>query len=235
MSLALSHQSQIWLHESAGGCRASAQIMPQIVDLMACAQCVWSDLNAIAFGAGPGAFTGLRTACSVAQGLALGAAKPVMALDSLLLVAEAARLPAQSVARPLDIWVAMDARMDEIYAAHYLWPLQPQGFNPAWQVLSPPALYSVSALHECWQQEPPQQVAGSALAVFGDRLGWLGAAFEPLPSASRAQALASLAQQAWSQGRYVDAAQALPIYLRNKVAQTTAERFALQHKAAQQP
>ena len=83
-----------------------------------------SDLDAIAFGAGPGAFTGLRTACSVAQGLAFGATLPVLAVDSLMVVAEAAREAADAGdgSGPFDVHVAMDARMDEIYAAAYAGP-----------------------------------------------------------------------------------------------------------------
>src|SRR5690349_14531885 len=76
--------------DAAGGTLASAQLVPEIMGLLADAGCTLQQLDAIAFGRGPGAFTGLRTACSVAQGLALGAGKPVLAIDSLMLVAEQA-------------------------------------------------------------------------------------------------------------------------------------------------
>ena len=87
------------------------------------------DLDAIAFGRGPGAFTGLRTACAVAQGLAFGAGVPVLAIDSLLVVAEDARAQAPASTRDVDVCVAMDARMDEIYAGRYRWAAG------RWQVL----------------------------------------------------------------------------------------------------
>ena len=104
--------------------------------LLAEAGCTLAELDAIAFGCGPGAFTGLRTACSVAQGLAFGAGKPVLAVDSLMLVAHDAR--SQHAAD--EVWVAMDARMDEIYAAAYRW------LGTRWAVLSTPAWASTSSM-----------------------------------------------------------------------------------------
>ncbi|HEX3141767.1 MAG TPA: tRNA (adenosine(37)-N6)-threonylcarbamoyltransferase complex dimerization subunit type 1 TsaB, partial [Rhizobacter sp.] len=173
-------------------------------------------LDAIAFGCGPGAFTGLRTACSVAQGLAFGAGKPVLPVDSLMLVAQDARN--QHAAD--EIWVAMDARMDEIYAAAYRW----QGSR--WSVSSAPALYAVEVLNSRWQAAPPAVIAGSALDAFGERLH-TAAALRVAQPRSRAQALAEVAQQLWVDGKAVDAAHALPVYLRDKVAQTTVEREAI--------
>jgi len=175
-----------------------------------------ADLDAIAFGRGPGAFTGLRTACSVAQGLALGAGKPVLPVDTLLVVAESAR----EGTHPQRIWAAADARMDEIYAAHY-------AFDAGrWSTLVPPFLTVPEALNARWAMEAPQVVAGSALAAFADRLDCAGARRVP-QAAPHAQAMLPIAQALWDEGAAVDAALALPLYVRDKVAQTTAEREAL--------
>jgi len=239
MSLALTRpDGSVRVRESAGGPQASAALVPGVLALLAEAGCSWADVDAIAFGRGPGAFTGLRTACSVAQGLALGAGKPVIPIDSLLLVAEAARGQLDPAER-FEIWVAMDARMDEVYAAAYRWEA---GRAVPWQTVCEPALYAVDALRQRWQAVPPPVVAGSALDAFGDRLGLREAGpSAPAPIGAtrllrepgpRAAALARLATQLWAQGATVDAALALPVYLRDKVAQTTAEREA--HRLARE-
>ncbi len=214
MSIALVHEGGTLQLESAGGAQASARLIPEILALLARAGCRLAALDAIAFGAGPGAFTGLRTACSVAQGLALGAGKPVLPIDSLRIVAQDA-----AGADGFDGWVAMDARMDEVYAARY------RRDESGWQVLDAPALWTLPALNARWAAEPPHRVAGSALAAFGARLATGAAACHP-HTASRAAALAVLAREAWQAGAGLDAARALPVYLRDKVALTTAEREA---------
>src|SRR5262249_37821003 len=146
---------------------------------------------------------------AVAQGLAFGLAKPVLAVDSLMLVAEDAR--AQGAGD--EVWVAMDARIGEIYAALYRWQ------DGAWQVVEVPALYRPEALAAQWGQPA---AAGTALTAYAQALGELPGAW---PEArSRAQALAALALAAWQRGETRDAAEALPVYVRDKVALTTAER-----------
>ena len=116
MAVALVTPAQTRVFEAAGGAQASARLLPEIKALLSGAGVAMDELDAIAFGQGPGAFTGLRTACAVAQGLAFGLGKPVLAVDSLMLVAEDARTQGAGD----DVWVAMDARIGEIYAAHYL-------------------------------------------------------------------------------------------------------------------
>jgi tRNA threonylcarbamoyladenosine biosynthesis protein TsaB len=216
MSIALLVHGTLRVHEAAGGAQASSALIPAALALLAQAGVTLRELDAIAFGRGPGAFTGLRTACSVAQGFALGAGKPVLAIDSLLVVAEDAR----DGDAPQRIWVAADARMDEVYAAHYAFEAD------GWTTLVEPMLTSPELLAERWAGEPPAAVAGSALAAFGDRLptGRARRAPDALP---RARALMSLAQAAWRRGEGVDPALALPLYVRDKVAQTTAEREAV--------
>lgn len=226
MSLALLTPAQVWCHDGPGGARASAQLIPQLLGLLERAGLTLRDVDAFAFGTGPGAFTGLRTACAVTQGLAFGVDRPVLPIDSLMLVAEDARCQLEPDGAPLEIWVAMDARMDEVYAAAYGWSGQ------AWQTRVAPALFTPDALTEQWRRVAPVALAGSALAVFGDRLPSRGARCVPCER-SRSAALAALALAAWQAGSAIEAAAALPLYLRDKVALTTVEREVLrQHRHA---
>ncbi|MBX3621495.1 MAG: tRNA (adenosine(37)-N6)-threonylcarbamoyltransferase complex dimerization subunit type 1 TsaB [Rhizobacter sp.] len=217
MSMALLTPQGLLARSATGGAQASARLVPDLLALLAEGGCALGELDAIAFGRGPGAFTGLRTACSVAQGLAFGAGKPVLPVDSLMIVAQDMRLQRPEAEQ---VWVAMDARMDEVYAAAYRW----QGER--WAVQAAPALYTVEALNAAWQAAPPVLVGGSALDAFGERLAVGSAGVLPRET-SRAQALAQVALQQWREGKGVDAAHALPLYLRDKVALTTLEREAV--------
>jgi tRNA threonylcarbamoyladenosine biosynthesis protein TsaB len=224
MALALVSPAGRWYHQSAGGALASAQLLPAVQALVAQAGLSLQQLDGVAFGAGPGAFTGLRTACSVAQGLAFGIDRPVLAIDSLLLVADDAQAQ-QPAGTEVELhWVAMDARMDEVYAAAY------RRVAGRWHIQTAAALYTLPSLLSLWHEAPPRRVAGSALAAFGQRLP-LADALDLRHEKDRAAALGRLALAAWHDGRAVDPAQALPLYLRDKVALTTAERQA-QRQAA---
>ncbi len=215
LSVALAAGGRMHSHEAAGGALASATLIPAILRMLGESGVALRELDAIVFGRGPGAFTGLRTACSVAQGLAFGAGKPVLPIDTLLALAEDARRSAT----PQRVWALLDARMNEIYAAQY-------AFDGArWDVIDPPMLTTPEVLNERWRREPPSVVAGNALGAFGERLA-TGAA-ERVPDAlPRASALLALAPALIESGALVDAALALPLYVREKVAQTTAERDA---------
>ena len=211
---------QSWCVNERGGKEASARLLPCIQELLAQAGLKVQGLDAIAFGRGPGAFTGLRTSCAVAQGLAFAAGLPVIGIDSLLIVAEDARLQRADPAAPLQIGVAMDGRMDEIYASVYHWE------GGAWQVQTEAALYTLPALLEAWGDACPAVLAGSALNAFGARLALPARPIYPTER-DRAAALLRLAQQKFAAGEAVDAALALPVYLRDKVALTTPEREAV--------
>jgi tRNA threonylcarbamoyladenosine biosynthesis protein TsaB len=215
-----------------GGAAASAALLPLAHALLAEAGLAMNEVQFIAYGRGPGAFTGLRTSCAVAQGLALGLGCPVLAIDSLLIVAEDARLhPGAHLGGsdlPLDVGVAMDARMGEIYAARWCW----QPATATWQALEAARVTSPQALAQAWAgANGPAVVAGSALTAYLDNLPWPAATRRLPVEHDRAAALLRLALAAQAADQGVDAAQALPLYVRDKVAQTTAERAAL--KAAQ--
>jgi tRNA threonylcarbamoyladenosine biosynthesis protein TsaB len=221
LSVALSCGGEVRSHEAAGGALASATLIPAIERLLADAGVALADLNAIVFGRGPGAFTGLRTACSVAQGLAFGAGKKVLPVDTLLAVAEDARSSMTTLPQrqSLRVWALLDARMNEIYAAQYAFE------GERWHTLDAPMLTSADALNERWRATPPELVAGNALGAFGDRLA-TGAALRAPDALPRSRALLALAPALIACGELVDAALALPLYVREKVAQTTAERDA---------
>ncbi len=222
LALALTDGSHCWPAEEEGGAKASTRLLPAVAELLLQAGWSLASLDAIAFARGPGAFTGLRTAASVAQGLALGLGCPVLAIDSLMIVAEAARQADQGSSQDeLTLWVAMDARMDEIYAAAYRW----DGLR--WHATTQAQLLAVEGLQALMQRSPCVGLAGSALAAFGDRIVADATVRRLASDDRRAEALARLAVQAYRHGALMDAAQAVPLYVRDKVAQTTAERLAL--------
>lgn len=216
LAVALVVQQQVFVHEEPGGARASVRLLPVIRELLESAGLSVSDLDAIAFGRGPGAFTGLRTSCAVAQGLAFGAGCPVLPLDSLCLVAEDAR-PASGT--PCEVRVATDARMDEIYAAAYRWD------GERWHEQAAPALMDAPTWRARWGTPLHGLLAGSAVTLH-DLAAVCPGAEVRAHEGSRSAALGRLARQAWRDGMAVDPARALPTYVRDKVAQTTAEREA---------
>jgi tRNA threonylcarbamoyladenosine biosynthesis protein TsaB len=206
-------------HVRPGSAQASAQVIPLGLSTLADLGLALSQLDAIVMGRGPGSFTGLRTACAVAQGLAFGAALPVLPIDTLLAVAEDARQGAAD-ARVLAV---LDARMDQYYAAAYHYQ------NGAWHTLQAPALLDPPQLTppQAWLDgAQPFLIAGTGTAALGE-LGLshlVGGTL--MPAAPTAQALLNLAPRAWQAGMAVTAEAAMPLYLRDKVAQTTAERAA---------
>ncbi len=224
-ALAVGHAVQSL--DLAGGAQASAQLLPALQGLLREAGLTWADLDAIAFGSGPGAFTGLRTACSVTQGLALGANCPVIVLDTLMAVAEDARQQAPQASAPGDVvWVLQDARMDELYVGAFSWDGQD------WQVAQPAQLWPLTEPLARWGEAHTAalRLCGNALQAYPDRFAplWsLGATALGTGAAPRGPALVALSQRAWARGNVVDVALALPRYVRDKVAQTTAERRAV--------
>jgi tRNA threonylcarbamoyladenosine biosynthesis protein TsaB len=211
-----------------GGAQASAVLLARAQELMAEVGAPLASLDAVAFARGPGAFTGLRTACATAQGLAFGVDCPVLPIDSLMIVAQAAAqqlLASESAVAPILVGVAMDARMGELYAGVYAG--QPGG----WHVIEQPCLTTPTVWAQRWQAQTVNQ--GQPLAVLtGSGLGLLQAA-SAVPGMvvntsdhGRAAALLALALAQWQAGAALPAAQALPLYVRDKVAQTTAERQA---------
>ena len=218
---------QVWQHDAPGGALASAALIPAIMDLMARAGMGFADLDAIVFGCGPGAFTGLRTACSVAQGLALGARArlggpelPVLPVDTLLALAEEARHLAVPGTAPAQVLAMLDARMDEIYAASYTF--DGTGWEPARPcVLGRPESL---ALEPGWQA-PGLLLAGNVFGAYGARLPF-GPELRRVAALPSAGALLRLAPALLAAGHGVPPEQALPTYIRDKVAQTSAERAA---------
>ena len=223
LSIAVARGNQTWHYSGAGAAQSSPNMIPQSMALLAQAGLTVRDLQAVVFGRGPGAFTGLRTSCAVAQGLAFGANVPVLPIDTLLAVAEEAR-HVQGHAAQQRVLAVMDARMAQAYVAAYEYTAG------TWHCVQAPTLQSPEQLTwpSAWQGAD-FVVAGNAHAVYG--ACWPAALQAPhvavLPTAT---ALLRLAPQAWAQGDAVPPEQALPLYVRDKVAQTTQER--LQAKAA---
>lgn len=232
MSVALTNGVRVWRHDGPGGAQASTALIPAILALLAESGLGLGELDAIAFGRGPGSFTGLRTACAVAQGLAFGANHgagiAVLPVDTLMAVAEEARYQralAATDAAPFVVTALLDARMDEIYVQNY-------EFGSG----------SCAAFGRCSLFRPenlaPEPsavlVAGNVFGVYAGRLPAALAALPCVEAFPTASALLRLAPMLAAAGRCVDAALALPLYVRDKVAFTTDER-ALAKAGAPQP
>jgi tRNA threonylcarbamoyladenosine biosynthesis protein TsaB len=175
------------------------------------AGCRIQDVDGIAFGAGPGSFTGVRIACGVTQGLALGAELPVVGVCTLQALAQASGHD--------KVIAALDARMHEVYHAAY------ERRGEKWVTVCEPSL--------CLAQDAPAVPdtgwfgAGSGFAMYGIALNERYAAqiegcdAQAVP---QARAIAQLAAPLFAAGLGVDAALAMPLYLRDKVALKTSER-----------
>jgi tRNA threonylcarbamoyladenosine biosynthesis protein TsaB len=210
----------VWFSHELTGPVSSTRLLPAIRELFDTAGLKLKDCSAIAFGAGPGSFTGLRTATGVAQGLAFGLSVPVVPVGTLLACAEFARLHEPSATRVL---AALDARMNEVYWADFRWD-SAAGAAGEWATVQAASLDLPEAIV---RPDEPFTLAGNAAAAFGERLPMPAAPaccidFDALPHALPV-ALAGL--RALRAGRTVAPDQAAPEYVRNKVAQTTAERM----------
>lgn len=172
-----------------------------------------ADLDGIAFGAGPGSFTGVRIACGIAQGLALGATLPVVPVGTLLAMAhQAARIHGEQ-----HVISCLDARMREVYVAAY------RRESSAWhEVLAP----IVAKPDEIVELPGSWFGAGPGFAAYPELADWLSVRAIDATIAPMASAIVELALPRLAAGDYVDAAHALPLYVRHRVALTSAERAA---------
>ena len=208
-------QHDIVQHVEAVGQSHSTVLLPWIETLLHEQHLRLSDCDAIAFGAGPGGFTGLRIACGVAQGLAWGAEKPVIPVGNLAALAWLAAQESKDATQPQRIACAIDARMQEVYWA--VFDVDVRG-NAVHEVVAP-SLSAAHALTEELRPYAPQVVAGNAF------LEGTALTAQCLPQVrADARAIAVLAQQAWLRGEALPAAQARPLYVRDRVAQTIEER-----------
>ena len=215
------------MRESAGVRTHSQAILPMVQELLREAGVKLADCDAIAFGAGPGSFTGVRTACGVAQGLAFGADLPTLPLVTLEAMAEACRTRTGAS----EVLTVLDARMGEVYWAQYRFSggLDGGGSTGGWEIVAEPVLSAPDAV------APLPPADGALLAACGNGFAAYAEAFAGKPFAQGADAtilphareLAVLGVAALAAGRAVAADEAQPIYLRNKVAYTSAERQAI--------
>lgn len=215
---------QLWQYSGAGGARASTDLIPAVLNLLQQAGLQMGELDAICFGCGPGSFTGLRTACAVAQGLAFGAGVPVLPVDSLLAVAEEARFTALAGAAQTEIVALLDARMDEMYTARFAWN------DGRWTPLSGDVLVRPDVFAR--QDAPAVTLAGNVFTVYAQHLLAVTQSLRCITALPTATAMLRLAPQLLADGKAVPADQALPSYIRDKVAKTTAERMAEKAAAA---
>jgi len=211
-SAALLRGDELFVEEVLAPNQHAERLAPMVRRLFARAGLAAADMDAFAFGQGPGSFTGLRIACGLAQGLALGAGRPVVGVSSLLALAEQANASR--------VVAALDARMGETYLAAY------SRIGGDWQAAIEPGLFAQGALPALPGHD--WVATGSGFDAFD----WLRGAYSAqvgnriegdLP---RAGAVARVAARKLARGESVPAEQAAPLYLRDKVALTTRERQA---------
>ncbi len=255
-----------WQHQGAGGAAASGSLIAAIMDLLRQADLRFQDLDAICFGSGPGSFTGLRTACSVAQGLAYGAGVPVLPVSSLMALAQTARAAHAPEVTQGCVIALLDARMHEVYAATYAFA------GDVWTTLQAPCLLAPEQV-AAWAQSagaalgadktlpgykdgqpgpaketglvsgeeraplllkvqirqtqqgpaPWHAWAGNVFGIYSERLA-APADLICCNALPQAMAILQVAPALIAAGACVPPEQALPLYVRDKVAKTTGER-----------
>jgi tRNA threonylcarbamoyladenosine biosynthesis protein TsaB len=221
-SVALWLDGRLLSRAEHAGQRHSELLLPMIDALLRESALALTDLDGLAFGAGPGSFTGLRIACGVTQGLAFGAGLPVVPVGTLEALAEASAAPR--------VVTALDARMDEVYHAAYVRD------DAGWSEVHAPSLCAPAAA-------PPVEGAGwtgcgNGFSVQSGALrkcyaGQLREVRDDLQP--HARDMVRIAANRLAQGGGLDPAQAAPLYVRDKVALSVAERAARQALASERP
>lgn len=212
-SVALLRESDLFVEEVHAPNQHAERLMPLVAKVFERARLSPRSMDAFAFGQGPGSFTGIRIACGVVQGLALGAAKPVIAVPSLLVLAEQAN--------ESRVIVALDARLGEAWLAAY------SRMGGDWQEVIEPVLAKEGAL---------PSLPGHTWVATGsgfDAFSWLRSAYARSVShriegdLPRAGSVVRIAARRLARGEVLAPDEAAPLYLREKVALTTTERQAL--------
>ncbi|CAG9296763.1 tRNA (adenosine(37)-N6)-threonylcarbamoyltransferase complex dimerization subunit type 1 TsaB [Celerinatantimonas diazotrophica] len=205
-SVALSWQGKIYSHFERCPREHTQKILPMVEQVLMQAEVKLSQLDAIAFGQGPGSFTGVRIGVAAAQGLAFGANLPMIGVSTLAAMAQ----QAIDSAGANTVVAAIDARMGEIYHAIFANHHGQAVMTHTEQVISPEAVESMAAM--------PGVAVGTGWETYGDIL------CEKYPLVSqtdialpRAYDMLKLAKQFYANGQTTTAASAQPVYLRDKV------------------
>lgn len=221
-SAAVLQGGQVNARSTLAGQTHSQLVLPMVAELLAETHLTLAQCDAIAFGAGPGSFTGLRIACSVVQGLAWGADVPVVPVGTLAALAEA-QYAEQTLAPGELVLAALDARMAELYWSVLCWDGQ------SWQERVAPRLDRPAAVAATLTEQGLRDLAwgcGNGFDVFAAELhtlvGRIGA-----PRLPDARHVATLGARLFTAGAGRAARDAAPLYVRNHVAQTSAERAAV--------
>ena len=204
--------------------RHAELLLPMIDSLLAEAGIRLTDLDALVYGRGPGAFTGIRIAVSIAQGLAFGADVPTLGISGLQAMAQAAAEEAGRGGHSAErVLVALDARMGEIYTGAFEQDrdglLQLVGDE---RVIPPAEL----ALPASWKAQSAL-ATGNGWQVYRDSLPVLSASELMMESGQRfpdAAFMLQLAKPLLEAGEAVPAEQARPVYLRNQVARKSVKK-----------
>ncbi len=194
--------------EIHAGQKHSDLLVPMLMDLLAEANLELCQLDAIVYGMGPGSFTGLRIACGVAQGLALGADLPVLGVSTLETLAEEAGADR--------VLACLDARMNEVYAALY------QREDARWHCLAGPLVCPPGAVP--LPQGDDYVGVGSGFAAYPDIAQTRALRHVDAGLIPHARAMARLAAPRLQRGEGLPAENAEPLYIRDKVALKICER-----------
>lgn len=225
-SVALSfHQVAPLVRHQKVSAGASQHLLPWVKELLREAGIELADLDAIAIGNGPGAFTGVRLGVAAVQGLAIAAKLPVIPVASLDAIASLlVQTPAFISSEAQSFVVAVDARMDEVYWARYHISKNQLPQRQGDIHLTAPEGIKLLDI---------DYVAGSAIAEFGDRVFATAPNVFPISHVDAEIGISALgvlacAEEMWTKGLQQDVHLLEPLYIRNKVALTSAER-SLQH------
>lgn len=172
-------------------------LLPMVMELFQHKHALLAQVDGIAYGAGPGSFTGLRLCAGIVQGLAFALGKPVIPVSSL--AATALSFAQQHAVRQQTLIVALDARMGDVYAGVYC--MGDDGFI----TLVQDRLLSTLELEQTAEAYPQALRIGS---------GWR----TPQDCYPHAAAVLALAEPGFRKGEVFDAQEALPVYLRETIS-----------------